>query len=136
MRSLECSPGKRHSHKLKKQKRVLCDTLHNFHARFRNTQTMCTVSYPSFCRMRLFWVVSPNQSDRDTCLRLTHENMALLLAKLNELKVIHTKRSTAILEMVAHKYKSVIMLTGRHRRRGRFGKVSKKIVRYVARRRR
>ena len=96
-------PGKRHSHKnkLKKQKRLVCDTLQNLHACFRNIQPMCTVSNPSFYRMRPFWVVSPNQSDRDTCLCLTHENMALLLAKLNELKVIHTKRSTAILEMVA-----------------------------------
>ncbi|KAI0234939.1 hypothetical protein LSAT2_014663, partial [Lamellibrachia satsuma] len=73
----------------------------NLHPCFRNIQPMCTVSYPSFCRMRLFWVVSPNQSDRDTCLCFTHENMALLLAKLYELKVIPTKRLTPVLETVA-----------------------------------
>ena len=48
--------------KLKKQKRVLCDTLQNLHTRFRDTQPMCTVRYPSFCRMRPFWVVSPTQT--------------------------------------------------------------------------
>ena len=100
MRSLACSRGKKTvtKDKLKKQK---TDTLQNLHARFRDTQPTCTVGDPSFCRIRPFWIVSPTQSDRDTCLCLTHENMALLLAKLNERKVIPTQRSTAVHEMVA-----------------------------------
>ena len=87
--------------KLKKQKRILNDSLLNLYSMFKASEMSCVISYSMFCTMRPFWVVPPSQRDRQTCLCITHENMDLRLSKLNQLKAIPDKRATTVLAGVA-----------------------------------
>jgi len=75
-------------HKCKMQKRLLCDTLLNTHLTFLSEHPQYSVSYSMFCRMRPFWVVPARESDRQTCLCKTHENIQLIIDKLVELRVL------------------------------------------------
>lgn len=54
-------------HKMKKQRRLLLDTLINLHGKFL-AESKLKVSYSVFCRLRPFWVVEPSDLDRETCL--------------------------------------------------------------------
>ena len=88
--------------KVKQQKRLMSDTLKNLHTRFSDSHDATSaVSYPQFCKERPFWVVSPTQRDRETCLFLTHENMTQMLDALAHLDAISKNRPSKMLQMVA-----------------------------------
>lgn len=72
--------------KIKKQKRLLQDTMKNLHTKFIKTKNI-KISYTLFCQLRPFWVVSPNIHQRDTCLCITHANMELTLASLKQANI-------------------------------------------------
>ena len=74
--------------KIKKQKRILVDNMHNLHKKFLEEQQHTKISYTSFCRLRPFWIVSPTEKDRDTCACKLHENMSLLVQSLYSMKLI------------------------------------------------
>lgn len=83
-------PGKKDSitkDKIKKQKRLLQDTMKNLHTKFIKKKYI-SLSYTMFCRLRPFWVVAPNIHKRDTCLCITYENMDLILASLKQVHII------------------------------------------------
>ena len=58
------------------------------------------VSYSLFCRLRLYWVLIPSVSDRDTCLRKTHKRLSFKTNKLKQLKTIDTENVENILHGV------------------------------------
>lgn len=72
----------------KRQKRYLNDTMLNLYKIFSTENSQLKLSYASFCKLRLFWIVMPKVTDRDTCLCTLHENMNLLVSKLFHNKVI------------------------------------------------
>lgn len=63
--------------KIKKQKRLLTDSLKNLHHKFLS-ETEHQVSYSCFCTLRPFWVVVPTEADRETCQCRTHENLQFM----------------------------------------------------------
>ena len=73
--------------KLKKQKRLLNDSLKNLHGKLLR-ESNYKISYTLFCRMRPFWVVEPSTRDRDTCLCKIHDNFRFVVEKLHNLKAI------------------------------------------------
>jgi len=85
------TPGKKDTktvHKQKMQRRLLLDTLINTHLKFISEFTDMQCSYSLFCRLRPFWVVAPSDRDRDTCMCKVHDNLQLLVDKLQSLKVL------------------------------------------------
>lgn len=77
-------PGKRDcltKNKLKKQKRILTDTLFNLYPIFLK-RVQYKIGYVSFCKLKPFWVVKQRASERDTCLCKTHANMELLTSAM------------------------------------------------------
>ena len=64
-------------HKVKRQKRLLCDTMWNLHKKYAS-QNMAKIGYSTFCRLRLFWIVPPTETDIDTCYCKKCENVKLL----------------------------------------------------------
>ncbi|MES9906222.1 MAG: hypothetical protein ABW168_26525, partial [Sedimenticola sp.] len=52
-------------HKLKKQKRLLNDTIYNQYRKFKS-ETKAPVSFITFWRLKPFWVKSPTPSERET----------------------------------------------------------------------
>lgn len=88
-------PGKRDTVTRKQdkgQKRYLNDSLKNV------LKDLCAehikkTSYSTFCKCRPFWIMFPKVSDRNSCKCVLHENMTLLVRKLNSKKVIGLKSS-------------------------------------------
>lgn len=75
---------------MKKQKRLLSDTLKNLHAKFvKENVEYKHMSYTLFSRLRPFWIVFPKVAERDTCGCKKHSNMSLLVAKLKHLKMVN-----------------------------------------------
>jgi hypothetical protein len=72
--------------KVKKQKRLLNDTLFNLHQKLL-AEGCIKLSYSTFCRLRPFWVVHPSVEDRQTCLCKSHENMTFMVVKLHQLGI-------------------------------------------------
>lgn len=89
------APGKKDCitrKKVKKQKRLLNDTLKNLHEKFmKDKPTYQHMSYTMFCRLRPFWIVFPKVSQRDTTMCKKHTNMNLLVSKCSSLKMIKEK---------------------------------------------
>lgn len=92
----ECSrvlPGKKDvitKRKLKKQKRLLNDSLANLHQKFKSEYPRYkSISYTTFCRYRPFWVLPPTAKSRETCLCILHENISLMVRKLRILNIIN-----------------------------------------------
>ncbi|CAH0550600.1 unnamed protein product [Brassicogethes aeneus] len=89
----ECSrlcPGKNDyvtKKHVKKQKRILNDTLKNLHRKFMK-ENKFLISYTTFCRLRPFWIVQPKIDERNTCLCLIHTNMWLLVRRLKIANII------------------------------------------------
>ncbi|CAI6359153.1 unnamed protein product [Macrosiphum euphorbiae] len=81
--SMVC-PGKKDcitKFKIKKQKRVLTNTLKNHHVKFLG-KVNYKVGYVSFCKLKPFWVVKHKVSERDTCLCKVHANIDFLVSAL------------------------------------------------------
>lgn len=84
--------------KEKKQKRFLCDNVRNLHKRFLIENPATEISYSLFCRMKPFSVVTPTNTDRETCLCKVHENIKFLVEKLRHHKVIDSTNLESIVE--------------------------------------
>lgn len=83
-------PGKKDCisrNKVKKQKRVLNDTIQNLHKKFKSSVSY-KISYATFCRLRPFWVTKPKVTDRETCKCMLHSNMEMLISKMFEENII------------------------------------------------
>lgn len=83
-------PGKNDTisrHGLKKQKRLLTDTLKNLHLKYLGSGEP-PISYSTFSRMKPFWVTQPNVNARNTCLCEKHENMKLLIESMKRNRLI------------------------------------------------
>ena len=84
-------PGKRDTvtrRKLKKQKRLLSDSMKTLHAKFRYEHADINICYSTFCTLRPFWVVAPTLADRDTCQCKRHSNIKLMADKLHREGII------------------------------------------------
>jgi len=86
--------------KIKKQKRLLLDTVVNLHEKFCSEYTSNCISYPTFARLRPFWVRLPTSKDRDTCMCKKHTNVQLLTDKLFQLGIVGFKNCEDVLEQI------------------------------------
>lgn len=94
-------PGKKETvtkNKVKRQKRILLDTLKNLHLKFLREYNI-KMSYTLFRQLRPYHVVRPKMSDRDTCLCIDHANIKLIIDKLYYFKIISTNSLTKLAEM-------------------------------------
>ncbi|CAH1115842.1 unnamed protein product [Psylliodes chrysocephalus] len=92
-------PGKNDvitKNKIKKQKRLLTDSIKNTYKMFRFAYPHTKISYSLFCKLRPFYVLSPNAKSRETCLCVIHENVLLLVSKMKLLKIINENSSSEI----------------------------------------
>lgn len=83
------APGKRDfikHNKQRKQKRYLSNCLLYLHRKFCDENSF-VISYALFCRLKPFWALNRNVTERDTCLCVKHENMILVHKRLRELKI-------------------------------------------------
>jgi len=97
-----CTTGKKDTKtvgQVKKQKRVLNDSLKNLHIKFL-AEHASNISYSLFCKLRPFWVVIPRASDRDTCMCKIHSNMMFMAAKLHQQHVISTTNLDEVVDSV------------------------------------
>ena len=65
------TPGKKQTlvkKKIKKQKRLLSDTMLNLHKKFCQEFPHHKICLATFYKLKPFWVVKPKLSDRDSCL--------------------------------------------------------------------
>lgn len=74
----DCSAGK-----IKIQKRVLNDYLHNLHSKFCLKNPEIKISRALFCRFRPKHILLANFGSRKTCLCSRHQNIALKLRSLH-----------------------------------------------------
>ena len=86
--------------KIKKQKRILNDSMKNLHAKFLAEQPS-TISYSLFCQLRPFWVVIPRAADRETCLCKLHSNFEFMLMRLIQKQVLTPSSLESIVESTA-----------------------------------
>ncbi|XP_063215777.1 uncharacterized protein LOC134527217 [Bacillus rossius redtenbacheri] len=98
------TPGKKEfvtKNKTKKKKRVLLDSLKNLHRKFNQTKpNNISISYATFCKLKPFWVVHPQVSDRDTCLCTKHANYQFLIDKLHYHKLLKVKNVSDVSNIV------------------------------------
>ncbi len=73
--------------KVKKQRRLLCDSLWNLYKKIVAEKGQL-LFYASFCQKRPFWVVPPTERDRDTCLCKTHKNLQYMAHTLKKLGLL------------------------------------------------
>jgi len=85
--------------KIKKQRRILNDTLMNLHLKFL-AETNIKISYSTFCRLKPFWVVFPVESDRNTCLCKLCENSQFMFEALKKANAIEANNITKIVESI------------------------------------
>jgi hypothetical protein len=69
--------------KLKKQRRLISDTLTNLHLKF-TADTGLSTSYSLFCKLRPFYVVEPTELDSKTCQCKVHENTQFMADALKK----------------------------------------------------
>lgn len=84
--------------KLKKQKRLLLDSIKNLHKKYLQTSHPYRVSLTTFWRNRPFWIVAPKQSDRETCACIKHANMELLVFEMYKLNLIEISRPDSLMQ--------------------------------------
>lgn len=99
--SRQC-PGKKDCitrKKIKKQKRYLQDSMRNLHQKFLKTKGII-ISYTLFCRMRPFWVVTPQVNQRETCLCVIHANIDLILHSLKQSNILLFGNYQSMLEFL------------------------------------
>ena len=82
--------------KVIKQRRVLNDTLTHLHMKYLTQHESPKVSFTTFCKLRPFWVVFPNESDRSTCLCKLCENTQFMSIALKKKEAIKTDNLESI----------------------------------------
>ena len=75
-------------HGVKKQKRLLNDSVKNTHRKFVSEGGH--ISYAKFCKLRPFWIVPPQETDRETCMCYMHENVRNLVNAMKNKGVLET----------------------------------------------
>lgn len=71
----------------------------NLHLKFLVEERF--ISYSLFCSLRPFWVVAPSLNDRDTCMCKMHENLAFIVQKLHQLRVVNTINLDELVKSIA-----------------------------------
>ena len=80
---------------VKAQRRLLLDSLGRLFKMFKTENPWFSISYSLFCSMRPFYIVSPTNVDRETCLcKVHHENSRMLIDKLHQTKHLPQSVST------------------------------------------
>ena len=85
--------------KVKRQKRLLNDTMLNLHVKY-SSEIKGKIGYTTFTRLRPFWVTVPNEMDRKTCLCKMCENVQYLSRKLQDLNLIQKCGTQSLLKHV------------------------------------
>lgn len=75
--------------KIKKQKRLLNDTVQNQYKKFI-AETNEDISFTTFWRLKPFWVKRPTQNERDTCVCRICDNAQLIAEVLAKAEVLET----------------------------------------------
>ena len=83
--------------KVKKQRRILNDSLLNLRKKFL-TEGTDNISYTTFTRLRPFWVLFPTETDRDTCICKICDNMNLMTDGLFRSGIIEEKKVEDIMK--------------------------------------
>lgn len=83
--------------KVKKQRRVLNDTLTHLHMKYLTQHESPKVSFTTFCKLRPFWVEFPYESDRSTCLCKLCENTQFMFIALKKKEAIKTDNLESIM---------------------------------------
>ncbi|KAK0132495.1 hypothetical protein N1851_032632 [Merluccius polli] len=86
---------------VKKQKRLLVDSVLNLHKKFESENPHRALSYSLFCRLRPFWVIHPTMQDRDTCMCKVHENLGFVVDRQKQLNLIIDSSLERLTEEVA-----------------------------------
>lgn len=73
--------------KVKKQRRVLTDSIKNLHLKFL-AESSIKPSYSFFCKARPWWVAMATERDRETCQCIKYDNMQFMVHELFKLNVI------------------------------------------------
>lgn len=85
--------------KVKKQIRLLNDTMKNLHMKF-HAEEKGNMSYAMFCRLRPFYIRPPTEKDRETCLCRRHENLQMKARRLKEEHVLQTANISDVMKKV------------------------------------
>lgn len=86
--------------KVKKQVRLLNDSMKNLHKKYVNSTTHKKLTYPTFCKLKPFWVIKPNAKFRETCLCKIHTNIALVVDALKKNKIINEQTVDGIMKTI------------------------------------
>lgn len=87
---------------MKKQRRDLKDNLKTLYYKYvSEVESAARCSYTTFCRLRPFWVVFPNESDRKTCQCKTCENTLFMACSLKQASVIESDRLEDIIKSIS-----------------------------------
>ena len=89
--------------KMKKQKRLLLETMRNLFGKFRYEYPSVKIGYTLFCRLRPFWVLQPTFKDRETCLCKRHDNIQLMADALYREKAASSVNPTELLKFLVCK---------------------------------
>ena len=81
------------------RKRALTDTMSKLHKRFLTEHPEQHVSKAQFFRLRPFWIVRPNITERETCACKMHENINLKVKRLHELGIIETSSPEDLVQL-------------------------------------
>jgi len=85
--------------KCKHQKRLLTDTLKNVYKMYI-TESKSKIGFITFNRLKPFWVVSPKETDRDTCLSKLCENIRLTSRALTTSNIIKSQDKHELLKKI------------------------------------
>ena len=86
--------------KVKQQKRLMNDTLHNLYRKYLSENPSDKLSFALFCKLRPFWVVVPREQDRDTCLCKLCENFGYMVKSLIQSKILMVTNVHHLVESV------------------------------------
>lgn len=84
---------------IKKQIRLLNDSMINLHKKFVNT-TGIRVSYDFFRKNRPFWVIFPKAGARNTCLCALHANCNFIVQALHTAKIVPYNSATHLVKAI------------------------------------
>ena len=73
--------------KVKKQRRVLTDSIKNLHLKFL-AESSIKPSYSFFCKARPWWVAMATERDREMCQCIKHDTMQFMVHELFKLNLI------------------------------------------------
>ena len=85
-----CCPGKNDKVKVgtkSEQKYILCDTLKNLHRKFLQENSSTQICFALFCKLRPKFIRPVSYAARRVCLCQKHQNMALKLKALRNMKL-------------------------------------------------